>query len=254
MNKFLSLIGTYVLIISFFSIPAQAGVTEKITKNFDVNSNSQFLINNINGSVEIKQWNQNKIAIEAFKEADNQKDLDKMVLKIDQSKNKVTVETEYLEKNSHHHGSGSVDFIIHLPSEMGSTRVELVNGSLAIGNISGDLDADLVNGSIKINELTGNAKLQSVNGSIKVSYVEAEDTVQDIDISTVNGSIKLKLPSSIDAKVEAETMHGSLKSDFGLNVEKSMFTGKTMEGQIGTGDIQIELDSINGSIKVLAKG
>jgi len=253
MNKFLSLIGTYALLLSVFAVPVQAKVIEKVTKTFEVNSNSQFFINNINGSIEIKQWTKNEIGIEASKEADSQNDLDNMKVKMSHSSNKVTVETEYIEQNSHHYGSGSVDFIISLPIEMADTHVELVNGSLAISTLSGDLAAQLVNGSIKVNQLAGNAKLQSVNGSIKATYYKLDDNVQDIDISTVNGSVKLNLPKSINAKVEAETMHGSLKSDFGLSIDKSMFTGKTMEGQMGSGDIQIAIESVNGSIKVLAK-
>ncbi len=235
-------------------MPALADVSEKIEQAYAVDTSSEFSIHNINGSVKITSWQASEIKIVGVKEAKNQSDLDRIIVNIEQQGNSVKVETEYEKESSsfrNHSHSGHVSFEIFLPKDIKATEVDLVNGSLVIDEVGGMIDADLVNGSIKVSDATGNSKLQSVNGSIKVNYQRLSEDVDKISLNTVNGSIKLYLPDNANAEVSAETMHGSLKSEFGLEVDKNLFTGKEMNGTIGSGHTQIRLESVNGSIKVM---
>ena len=135
--------------------------------------------------------------------------------------------------------------------ETNLSEIELVNGSLIIENVSGEIKAQVVNGSIKATGLTKNSEISSVNGSIKVYYQSASAELKDINIETVNGSIKLYLPSDINANLDIETMHGSIKTEFGISSQDNTFTGHSLRGDIGSGDIDINMESVNGSIKVL---
>jgi DUF4097 and DUF4098 domain-containing protein YvlB len=69
----------------------------------------------------------------------------------------------------------------------------------------------------------------------------------------VNGKITLVLPANASARVEAETVNGSINADdFGLEPEKG-FVGRDLSGEIGGGDARISLDTVNGSIKIMKK-
>jgi len=237
---------------SVFAFSVYADVTDTVEKSFDVDASSLFSLGNINGGVEITSWSDPVIKVEATISADNQDAIDRVQIKMKQNGQKVSVETDYEEHSSwRNNQSAKVTYRVWLPAETNLSEIELVNGSLNIENVSGEIKAQVVNGSIKATGLTNNSEISSVNGSIKVYYQSVSTELKDIDIETVNGSIKLYLPSDIDANLDLETMHGSIKTEFGISSQKNTFTGHSLRGDIGSGDIDINMESVNGSIKVL---
>lgn len=251
MNKFFSKVIGFSLITAFTAFPVYADVEEEINKSFSVSSGSTLSLNNINGSVEILAGNDNVINVVAVKKAERQEDLERILVKMKESGNDVTIETKYDKDRNSYNNSGSVKYTITVPRDLSQAKVELVNGSLNLDDVEGDVVVDMVNGSVKASGLKGNAEVNSVNGSIKLDYASIEKSVEKIELKAVNGSIKLYVPEGLNADVEAETMHGSLKSDFDLTVEKQLFSGKEMQGVIGDGHTKIILESVNGSIKLM---
>lgn len=237
---------------STLAFSVYASVTDTVEKSFDVSGTSYFSLDNVNGAVEITSWSESVIKVEATISADHQDALDRVNIKMQQKGQKVSVETDY-EENSRwgNNQSAQVTYRVWLPSDTNLSKIESVNGRLTIENITGEVNAQVVNGSIKAKGLTSNSKISSVNGSIKVYYQAVSDNLKNIDIETVNGSIKLYLPNSINANLDLETMHGSIKTDFGLSAQKNTFTGNSLRGNIGSGDVGINMESVNGSIKVM---
>jgi len=232
----------------------QADVVDEVVKSFDVDENSSLRLENVNGSVSIIAWDKNEIKVTAIVTADDQDDRDRITIEMEQNSRGVSVETRYKKQSgwgSHH--SGKVDYKVSVPFGAELPSIELVNGSLVIENVLGDIDAELVNGSIVATGLAGDSEISSVNGSIKVKYKTIESSLKRINLETVNGSVKLYLPDDVNASVEVETVHGSIKNDFGLKAEKGMFVGHNLHGDIGNGDISISIDSVNGSVKILKK-
>ena len=140
---------------------------------------------------------------------------------------------------------------IVFPSIARLSSIDLVNGSLSITNVKGKIKVGLVNGSIEAKGLASDSEINSVNGSIKVRYSALSDDLDSISLDTVNGSIKLTLPANISADVDIETMHGSIHNDFGLSADRNMFSGKNLRGTIGSGDVRISIESVNGGVKLL---
>jgi len=239
---------------SVLAFSANASVSDTVEKSFDVDESSLFSLSNINGEVDIVSWSDQVIKVEATISADNQDEIDRVKVKMNQSGDKVSVETDY-EDNSKwgNNQSAEVTYKVWLPVETNLSGIELVNGSLNIENVSGEIKAQVVNGSIKATGLTKNSEINSVNGSVKVYYQSVSSELKDIDIETVNGSIKLYLPSDVDANLDLETMHGSIKTEFGISSQENTFTGHNLRGDIGSGNIDINMESVNGSIKVLKR-
>ena len=255
MTHFISKSLCVATLTALIACQANADVVDEISKSFNVEDSSSFRLDNVNGGVDIQSWQEKVIKVIATIKADDQDDRDRISVNMSQNDRGVSVETRY-EKASgwgNNHNSGLVNYQVMVPVDVDLAKIELVNGSLTIENVSGEVNVELVNGSVKASGLSADADISSVNGSIKVEYQQADKELQQIKLETVNGSIKLHLPQTISAAVNAETMHGSLESDFGLTVKKSMFTGRKMKGDIGSGGAHISLDSVNGSIKVLKK-
>jgi len=229
-----------------------AGVEETIEKSFDVNEHATLRLANVDGAVDIQGWDRNEIKITAFISAKTQEDRDRINIEFDQGSNGVSVETEYEKQSSwNNNHSGKVDYTVRVPFGASLTAIELVNGSLVIDKVQGEIKADTVNGSIKIQGLADDIELSSVNGSIKATYYKIDKDINNIELSTVNGSIKLFMPDDLNATIDAETMHGSIKTAYGLSSDKKMFSGRILSGSVGSGDININLESVNGSIKVM---
>lgn len=236
-----------------FNTAAFADIEDKLEQSFDVDKTASLRLNNINGSVEINTWSKDVIKVSAVVIADSQSDRDNIKVEMQQTSRGVNVETHYdkNQSNRNHSTSGKVEYVVTVPSYTELSAIELVNGSLLIDGVKGEIKAELVNGSIKAKGVENNGEFSSVNGSIKVHYSELATTLDEIDIETVNGSIKLYVPDSISATVNADTMHGSIKTDFGLAVEKNFFSGRHLSGNIGNGDVKITMESVNGSVKLL---
>lgn len=244
--------GTFMTVLA---LSVQAKVIDKIEKSFNVDEHSQFSLENINGAVEIISWDQQVIKIQATIKAENQEDRERISIDMQQNSRGVIVETRYKKESSwgfNNNQSGSVTYEVMVPSDVDLSSIELVNGSLIIENVHGEVNAELVNGSVKAVGLMSNSDITSVNGSIKVEYKAQAIDIKQVKIQTVNGSIKLYLPENVSASVDAETMHGSIKNDFGLSNDEESFMGKSLKGDIGSGDARVSLESVNGSIKILS--
>lgn len=234
------------------ALPVYADVEDVVEKSFSVNDDSTFTLSNINGEVEITSWQQAKIKVIATIKADDQESRDRIEVKMKQQGDQVNVATQYEKSfNYKNSNSGLVSYQVWLPASTNLSDIELVNGSLTIEGVQGEIEAELVNGSIVAKGLSQNSDISSVNGSIKAYYQSLDQNLDDIEIETVNGSIKLYLPEEVNAALDIETMHGSIKTDFGLKAKKNSYVGRSLNGNIGSGGTKINLESVNGSIKVL---
>jgi DUF4097 and DUF4098 domain-containing protein YvlB len=249
-NNLLSLV-TFTSLICL-SLQVLAQVDEEIEKNFPVTSQTDFSLNNINGAVTINSWSKNNIKVLVNISAKTQEARDDVTINMTHKNQKVKVSSDYKENSYSQNKQGAkVDYQVWLPEDSNLSDIELINGNLIIRNISGKVDAQVVNGSIKASGLSGNSQISSVNGNVNVVYSRNTTSVNNIDVETVNGSIKLYLPEHINAAITADTMHGSINTEFGLEAKKNSFFGKNLRGEIGNGGSLVNLDSVNGNIKVL---
>jgi len=234
------------------SLQVAAQINDEVEKSFTVTGESKFSLNNINGTVTISSWQENTIKVVASISAESQESFDDVTINMSQNGQKVSVQTKYKEKAYRQNKQAArVDYQVWLPEDADLSDVELINGDLTIENIAGEVDAEVVNGVINATGLSGNSEISAVNGSVNVSYKAQADDVDNIEIETVNGRIELFLPQNINADVSADTMHGAIKTAFGLTAKESSFSGYNLRGEIGSGGTNIDLDSVNGSIKVL---
>ncbi len=123
-----------------------------------------------------------------------------------------------------------------------------VNGEVNGEGLQGDVDVKTVNGSVKI-DTTGTAVANTVNGSMNVSMGRT-DWGSGASFKTVNGGITLTLPGVFDADLHAETLNGSITSDFPVTMTGEV-SRRRLQGRIGSGGRELDLKTVNGSIKLL---
>src|SRR5262249_11540171 len=104
-----------------------------------------------------------------------------------------------------------VDFEVRVPAGV-ALIARTVNGGIEASDLHGPVDARAVNGGVELST-TGYASAQTVNGSIVASLGTAE-WPEPVSFGTVNGEIRLTVPAGLDADIRAETMNGTIHTDF----------------------------------------
>lgn len=219
-------------------------VTEEFHKTVPLNANGRVSLENINGNVEISGWDRNEVQIDAVKSAKDQQRLDEAKIEVEGSGSSVHIRTRYPEGRTNNNPA-SVQYTLHVPRAAQLDKINLVNGSLNVSQVTGEVDAELVNGKLNASGLSGRARLSTVNGSVHATY-QTLTNVPEVKISSVNGSIDLLLPASPNADVSASTVNGGIKTDFPLQVQ-GHYVGHHLSGTLGSGGTRIDLSNVNGS-------
>lgn len=148
------------------------------------------------------------------------------------------------------HNNARVDFTIHMPQNLRFTA-RSVNGAVRAESMGRYVDASSVNGAIHVQTQSW-ASAKSVNGSIE-ARLGRTDWQGELDFKTVNGSVKLEMPSNLNAEVDFKSVNGHLESDFPLTVQGSM--GKhVLHGTIGNGGRELNVKTVNGSVELRKAG
>ena len=233
--------------------------TEKFEQFYPISPNGRVSVSNVNGSIVVEAWDKSEVRLEATKIADSKEALADVEIKVDSRADSFSVEADYGswkrdrgEKNWKNRGRLEVQFRLSVPRTAVLDEVETVNGSVTVSNFTNMTKISAVNGNITALNLRGTANLSTVNGEVAADFDRLE-TGSRISLETVNGRVNLVIPSDANATLKAESLNGNITNDFGLPVRKGKYVGRDMYGRVGTGDIQIKLESVNGPLSVTRK-
>lgn len=215
-------------------------------------------IKGINGSIQAEPANNGQIQVKAYKHG-NKNDPKQVRIEVVEHSGGVTLCAVYPsgdpgQPNECKPGEGGrmnvknndvkVDFSVQVPSGirfLGRT----VNGGIETRSLSSDVEAYTVNGAVNI---TGNgmAQAKTVNGGIQAS-MGATNWSRPLTFETVNGGVAVTLPAGANVDVEAETVNGSINTDFPLTVQ-GKFGPKRIQGKIGNGGSSLRMATVNGNV------
>ena len=230
-------------------------LTEEFHQSYALTATGRVSIANINGNVHISAWDRNEVKVDAVKRAYSPERLSEVTIDVTNSADSVVIKTKYPERDqtfetrNRGNNPASVEYTLTVPRGARIDSAELVNGSLDIEGVKGDVHVSLVNGEVKAGGLGGEVKLSTVNGAQEVN-VTALDEAKGVTLNSVNGPIVLIVPSGANAQVRASTVHGAITNDFGLTVNEGQYVGRDLTGQIGSGGPRIRLNNVNGSIAI----
>lgn len=236
-------------------LPAVAlALSEESVQTFPLTADGRISLENVNGDVTIEAWDRDEVSVETIKQGRTQKGLDRVVVEIDARDDRIDISTRYPEGGSYRgNDHARVDFMLRVPRGARLDEISLVNGSLELEGVEGDVHASLVNGRVAARGLRGDAELSTVNGSVEVELSEL-DPSRTVELSSVNGMVEVTVPGYVGADVEASTVHGRIENDFGIEVERGKYVGSNMRGALGGGGARVKLSSVNGSVSLRSGG
>jgi hypothetical protein len=232
--------------------------TERFEQTYPLNANGRVSVSNVNGSIAIDTWDRNEVKFTAVKTADTKERLSEVEITIDSKPDYFSVETDYGEwrrngnKTWKNNSRLEIEYTLTVPRNASLNEIETVNGSVKIMNAGSVVKASAVNGEVRATNLRGATSLSSVNGAIEADFDQLQSGSR-INLDTVNGTVHLTIPSDANATVRADSVNGSIANDFGLPVRKGKYVGRDLYGKIGTGEVQIRLNSVNGGLSIKRK-
>ncbi len=238
--------------------PAQPGdeLREEFHQTYPLSPTGRVNLANINGGVQIKVWDRPALQLDAIKKAYRKERLDEAKVDVTATEENIRIKTEYPEGNQtfrsgegRYNNPATVEYSLTVPRKAVLESIELVNGSLDIDGVEGNVKASSINGKVIARGLLGEAKLSTINGPLFATFTQLDES-KTISLNSVNGNLTLVIPSDSNASIRAGTVHGGITNDFGLQVRHGEYVGHNLEGQIGAGGPRIRLDNVNGAIKI----
>ncbi len=233
--------------------------SEKFEQSYPLNADGRVSVSNVNGSITVEAWERNEVKLEYTKVADTKERLGDVEIKIESKPGRFSVETDYGNWKNKNRGdqwkNGGklvVEFRLMVPSGAILNEVETVNGSVSVSNFVNITRVSAVNGSVNATNIRGTANLSTVNGEVTADFDRLESGTK-ISLETVNGKVNLVIPSDSNATVRADSLNGNITNDFGLPVRKGKYVGRDLYGRLGSGDVQIKLETVNGGLSINRK-
>ena len=141
----------------------------------------------------------------------------------------------------------AVDFEVRLPKGV-NIGAWSVNGEVSVDGATGEVEAGSVNGTVDATSTGGPVQASSVNGSVhaRMGRLTGND---DLDFSTVNGSVIAEFGEDIDANIELSTVNGRFQTDWPVTI-----TGRVdprhLRATLGKGGRRVRLSTVNGNVEL----
>jgi Toastrack DUF4097 len=260
-------------------------------KRFQVGGTPDLSLATFDGSLEIRSWDKPEILIEIEKRASDKAMAEAITVSAEQSGNTITVVVRKPDGHQPAFGfkvSPSARIVASVPrrcnvvarSEDGSINIERVDGRIELRTgdgsvrgvgLAGTLNVHTGDGSLRFDDVSGAVNLESGDGGARVSGTLQAVTVKtgdgsvelraddgsvmsgDWDIRTGDGGLRLDLPRSFSADLDASTGDGSVSvRGFGEPTAggKDEESRRALKRALGAGGKLLRLRSDSGSIVV----
>jgi hypothetical protein len=219
-------------------------------KSFTVSGPVRLTLSTFDGSINVRGWDRNEVAVEVEKVGPDQQAVDRIQVKTSQDGNAITVDVPKPSplETSGMRRSPSANLVVTVPMKTavvarsgdGSIEVRSVNGkvdldtddgSVRVEEIGGDLVARTGDGSVHGRNVDGHAEIRTGDGSVGLDGVLTGVTIEtrdgsievtarpgsrtdtDWDVTTGDGNIQMEVPKGFGAEIDARTGDGRVQVD-----------------------------------------
>ncbi|HYP54093.1 MAG TPA: hypothetical protein VEQ42_11165, partial [Pyrinomonadaceae bacterium] len=236
--------------------PSREEFREEFHQSYPLSPTGRVSLENINGSVRITGWERNEVKLDAVKRSHTRERLAEAEIRVETTADALRIKTRYPERSFIQDGNGrryedpaSVDYTLTVPRGARLEGIALINGSLDIEGVNGDVHGSSINGRVTARGLTARTKLSTVNGTTEAVFTQLGEPGV-VELSSVNGAVQVTIPSDANAEVKANTVHGQITNDFGLPVRRGRFVGRDLAGVLGRGGTLLRLSNVNGTVRI----
>jgi hypothetical protein len=238
------------LLVALFlcgAIPGFAS-TQIFQKTYPLPAGGNFLLDNVNGSVQVEGWDRDEVEVYAVKTANNDpQDLDRVQIEVKNEPGQIAVHTRYPNNEG---VEVAVEYHVRVPYRILLGNIETVNGSVVVRGIEGSGDLHSVNGNVEVLNSSGRFNAKTTNGDLRLQLRRLMDG-GPMNLETVNGSVEVGLPSDGHANLKLLSMNGDLHSDLPVTSAGGSPATHNFRGRLGAGGGDISIRTTNGGIRLI---
>ena len=143
----------------------------------------------------------------------------------------------------------SVAFELQVPRKA-DIRVDATNGGIVVEDVRGRIDAHTVNGGIMLGDVSGDIRGETVNGGVRAELSNEKWDGPGLELKTVNGGVRLAVPTGFSGELDARTANGGISVDFPITISGLINNRRQIRGTLGSGGARINLSAVNGGISI----
>jgi Putative adhesin len=223
---------------------------EVFQRTYPLTAGGNFVLENVNGSVQVEGWDRDEVEVRAVKTSQNDpRDLAQVKIEVESHPGQVAVHTLYPK------GEGAqvaVEYHVRVPYRVLLGSVGTVNGSVVVRGIEGSGELRSVNGNVEVTNSSGRFNAKTTNGDLRLELRELMDG-GPMDIETVNGSVVLGLPSNARANLKALSMNGDVYSELPATSTGAPAAKRGFRAKMGVGGGDISVHTVNGGIRLVVE-
>jgi len=140
----------------------------------------------------------------------------------------------------------SVEYQVKVPAGV-QISVKTENGGIGLHDVDGNMTAFTTNGGIRVTNLAGAVSAHIVNGGIVIGVARVAGPIQ---LDAVNGGVRLDIPTSVNADLEAHAVNGGVSTDDGFPITASERSRTRVAGKLNGGGTSISLSTVNGGVRL----
>jgi len=234
--------------------------TDEWARTYTIAKGGRLEIVNANGAIDVGRSNGSAVEVRAMRAVRDDSDEAAIALlrgvEMNEQVSPERVRIEARTPTGGGRGSGFRRFVrradvtiayrVLLPPGLAATfRTE--NGQVRLDSVDGRIEAVTTNGNISGRAMSGSVTASSVNGGVQLGFDALHD---DVEVTVVNGGIRIELPKSIDARLDATTVNGGVRVDDDLPLDASVRDRLRVAGTINKGGPRLVLHTSNGGVRV----
>jgi hypothetical protein len=139
------------------------------------------------------------------------------------------------------------DFEVLVPKGV-KVGIWTVNGGASVDGVTSEVRASTVNGSVEATSAGGPVQASTVNGRVHATMGRL-DGDQDLNFSSVNGSVVAEFTGDIDADIDLSTVNGRFQTDWPVTIT-GRIDPRHLRATLGKGGRRIKLSTVNGNVEL----
>jgi hypothetical protein len=149
--------------------------------------------------------------------------------------------------NNDNRNDVSVEFEIRVPKGV-KVGVWSVNGAVSVDGVTSEVRAGTVNGSVDAVSTGGPVQASTVNGGVHATMGRLDGN-EDLEFSTVNGTVVAEFVGDIDADIDLTTVNGRFQTDWPVTIS-GRIDPRHLRATLGKGGRRIRLTTVNGNVEL----
>jgi len=235
------------LLMLAVAAPASADVTDRLSRTIPLAPDTPVSIRVTIGQVEISAWDRAELAVDIVRRAPDAARLARIPPVVDSAPGAITISV--VQAQDGRDPALRSDLVVRVPASAQLRDIDVFEGQITIGGLSGSASAHVGRGSITMTRVRGAIRAETGMGKIRLDRATLSPDGM-IRLRTFNGDVTVNLAERpVNARILALSMGGTIASDIPLT-RRERWGPRWAEATLGTGEPVLSIDVVNGNINI----